>query len=180
MIKEKINSLVKKKTSGDNKKNLENLITFLVLLIITVIAINIIWGKENNNEKQSPAEENYKVLAYNKNESNNTQDNEYNLEEKLENILSKISGVGKAQVLITYSETSSVIAMRNEKKNSSKTEENDSEGGTRRIESIDENKEIIVDSNNNPITEELVAIFVILSTCLNTSCFGPKPLIAIE
>ena len=79
MIKEKINSLVKKKTSGDNKKNLENLITFLVLLIITVIAINIIWGKENNNEKQSPAEENYKVLAYNKNESNNTQDNEYNL-----------------------------------------------------------------------------------------------------
>ena len=52
MIKEKIKSLVKKKTSGDNKKTLENLIVFLVLLIITVIAINIIWGKENNNEKQ--------------------------------------------------------------------------------------------------------------------------------
>ena len=125
MIKEKIKSLVKKKTSGDNKKTLENLIVFLVLLIITVIAINIIWGKENNNEKQSPIDDGYKVLAYNKNESNNSQDSEYNLEKKLENILSQISGVGKVQVLITYSETSSVVAMRNEKKNSSKTEEND-------------------------------------------------------
>lgn len=125
MIKEKIKSLVKKKTSGDNKKTLENLIVFLVLLIITIIAINIIWGKENNNEKQSPVDDSYKVLAYNKNESNNSQDSEYNLEKKLENILSKISGVGKVQVLITYSETSSVVAMRNEKKNSSKTEEND-------------------------------------------------------
>ena len=125
MIKEKIKSLVKNKTSGDNKKTLENLIVFLVLLIITVIAINIIWGKENNNEKQSPIDDSYKVLAYNKNESNNSQDSEYNLEKKLENILSQISGVGKVQVLITYSETSSVVAMRNEKKNSSKTEEND-------------------------------------------------------
>ena len=125
MIKEKIKSIVKKKTSGDNKKTLENLIVFLVLLIITVIAINIIWGKENNNEKQSPIDDSYKVLAYNKNESNNSQDSEYNLEKKLENILSQISGVGKVQVLITYSETSSVVAMRNEKKNSSKTEEND-------------------------------------------------------
>lgn len=125
MIKEKIKSLVKKKTSGDNKKTLENLIVFLVLLIITIIAINIIWGKENNNEKQSPVDDSYKVLAYNKNESNNSQDSEYNLEKKLENILSRISGVGKVQVLITYSETSSVVAMRNEKKNSSKTEEND-------------------------------------------------------
>ena len=83
MIKEKIKSLVKKKTSGDNKKTLENLIVFLVLLIITVIAINIIWGKENNNEKQSPIDDSYKVLAYNNNEINYSQDSEYNLDKKL-------------------------------------------------------------------------------------------------
>lgn len=29
-------------------------------------------------------------------------------------------------------------------------------GGTRLIESTDENKEIVVDSNNNPITEKVV------------------------
>lgn len=29
-------------------------------------------------------------------------------------------------------------------------------GGTRLIESIDEDKEIVVDSNNNPITEKVV------------------------
>ena len=29
-------------------------------------------------------------------------------------------------------------------------------GGTRKIESVDENKEIIVDSENNPITEKII------------------------
>ena len=76
------------------------------------------------------------------------------LEKKLEDILTKISGVGKVQVLVTYSESSSVVAMRNETRSTSKTEENDSAGGTRKVELIDENKEI-VDSDNNPITEKI-------------------------
>lgn len=125
MLKDKIKSLVQKKTSGNSKKTIENLIVFLVLLIITIVSINVIWGKPKK-EDENPAEDDYKVLAENPNESNNSQTEEYNLEEKLEDILSKISGVGKVQVLITYSETSEVVAMQNENKNTSKTEETDS------------------------------------------------------
>ena len=44
MIKKKIQEFIKKKTEGNNKKNIENLFVFLVLLIITVIAINVIWS----------------------------------------------------------------------------------------------------------------------------------------
>ena len=39
MLKEKIKNFVTKKTEGNNKKNIENLVVFLILLIITVIAI---------------------------------------------------------------------------------------------------------------------------------------------
>lgn len=126
MLKEKFKSLVEKKTSGNNKKTIENLIVFLVLLIITIVSINLIWGKSQEENYENPAEDDYKVLAENSNESNISQTQEYNLEEELEDILSKISGVGKVQVLITYSETSEVVAMQNENKNTSKTEESDS------------------------------------------------------
>jgi len=125
MIKEKIKSLVQKKTKGDSKKTVENLIVFLVLLVITIIAMNVIWGKENSEDKTPSTEESYKVLAQEIEKSNNIKNEEYNLEENLENILSKMSGVGKVQVLITYSETSQVVAMKNETKNTSKTEETD-------------------------------------------------------
>lgn len=128
MLKEKVKNFIAKKTSGDNKKTVENLVVFLVLLIITIIAINVIWGTDKADENQNPVQDQYKVLAQNTIESNTLEDVEYNLESKLEDILSKISGVGKVQVLITYSETSEVVAMHNETKNISKTEENDTSG----------------------------------------------------
>lgn len=155
MFKEKIKELVEKKTSRNNKKTIENLVVFLVLLIITIISINLIWGKDTKKEKQVPSENSSRVLAENLNDGNISEEQEYNLEKKLEDILTKISGVGKVQVLVTYSESSSVVAMRNETRSTSKTEENDSAGGTRKVELIDENKEIIVDSDNNPITEKI-------------------------
>lgn len=126
MLKDKIKSLVTKKTERNTKKTIENLVVFLVLLIITIISINIIWGKEENQGNENPVQDDYKVLAQNTSEGNISENQEYNLEKKLEDILSKISGVGNVQVLITYSETSQVVAMHNEIKNTSKTEESDS------------------------------------------------------
>lgn len=125
MLNEKIKSLITKKTGKDNKKTIENLVAFLVLLVITIISINIIWGKDKKQNK-STEEGTYKTLAGDVKNSNNSEIDTYNLEKKLEDILSKISGVGKVQVLVTYSSTSEIVAMQNEKKNTSKTEESDS------------------------------------------------------
>ena len=127
MLKEKIQNFIKNKTGDNNKKNIENLIVFLVLLIITVIAINTIWKKDN---EQTEEKSQYKVLAENT-EKNNLSSNileyeEYNLEDKLTDILSKMNGVGMVKVLITYSKTSSVIPIYSETENTSQTEETDS------------------------------------------------------
>lgn len=157
MIKEKIKSLVEKKTAGNSKKTTENLLVFLILLIITIISINIIWKKDNNTKTKQKVDENYKVLATDDmKESNIQQQQEYNLEDELEKVLSNIAGVGEIQVLITYSQTSEIVAMSNKTVNTSKTEEADSNGGTRKIETTDEKKEIIVDSDSNPITEKVI------------------------
>lgn len=156
MLKNKIKSLVVKKTEGNNKKTIENLIVFLVLLIVTIIAINVIWGKEDKEEKKNEPNIDSKVLAENVKSENIKETGAYNLEQELEDILSKIEGVGKVKVLVTYSESNQIVAMYNENKNISVTEESDSEGGTRTIESTDSNKEIILDGSNNPVTEKVI------------------------
>ena len=131
MFKEKINQikdLIAKKTDGNNKKNIENLVVFLILLIITIIAINSIWGKDKENSKEEDSNL-YKQLVKDTNpdiDSTIPENAEYNLERKLEDILSKISGVGKVSVMITYSATSQAVAMYNEQYNYRNTEEVDS------------------------------------------------------
>ncbi len=155
MIKDKIKSLVEKKTGGNNKKTIENLVVFLVLLIVTIISINAIWGKDKK-EKDDFTESEYTVLANTIKDSNINEGNEYNLQQELEDILSKIEGVGKVKVLVTYTESSEIVAMYNENKNVSVTEEADTTGGTRTIESTDSSKEIIMDGENKPITEKLI------------------------
>ncbi len=166
MIKDKIESfksIMLKKTEGNNKRNIENLVVFLILLIITIIAINTIWGdKKEETKSQESNETSYKQLAENldsKINSNNKEFNEYNLEQSLEDILSKMAGVGKVQVLVTYSETSEVVAMYNEKNTSNNTEETDTNGGTRKISQTDTDKEIIYEEKNGekvPITQKVI------------------------
>ena len=154
MIKDKLKSFINKKFSSNNKKNIENLVVFLILLTITVIAINIIWGKEETQKDESST---YKVLAENtENKSNNINNNEYDLQKELEDILSKMQGVGKTKVLITYFQTSSIIPMYSETESTSVTEEKDSGGGTRKQETSNVNKEVITNNNNDAITKTVV------------------------
>ena len=73
MFKEKLEILKSKfikQSEGNNKRKIENLVVFLILLIITVIAINTIWGDKNEETKQ---EENnsYKQLAQSIDNSSN-------------------------------------------------------------------------------------------------------------
>ncbi len=165
MLKESIKKFkesISKQKEQNNKKNIENLVVFLILLIITIIAINTIWGGKKEETNQENSNTSYKKLAENINnsiDSNNSQLNEYNLEENLEDILSKITGVGKVKVLVTYSETSEVVAMYNEKNTLNNTEETDTNGGVRKIEQTDTDKEIIYEEKNGqktPITQKVI------------------------
>ena len=134
-MKEKFAKIFKE--DGNNKKKTENLVFLLILLVITVVAINVIWRDDeisnsstNNTTKQLSVKEVENVA-------------ETTLEEKLENILSKINGVGNVDVLITYNETEEIIPVYNTQDKTSLINETDSTGGTRVTQESDSSREVI-------------------------------------
>lgn len=154
MSKDKLKNLIPRDIQGNDKKKIENLVFFVVILIITVVTINIIWnGKSKTNVNTNDIT---KELAVTNEE--NIQSND-NLEQKLENILSKIQGVGEIKVCLNYNESNEVVAMYNETSKSSSTEESDTSGESRKIEENDIQKDIIFKEENGekkPITQKIV------------------------
>lgn len=156
---EKIKNLFSKKTDVSNKKNIENLIVFLVILVITVIVINIIWNDDKKEESNTQGKTLAKTDITKDTEVITTEQDEYNLKTELEQTLSKINGVGKVTALITYSESSQIVAMYNQNSKESTTEETDTNGGIRTINEKDTNKEVIFKEENGekiPVTEKLI------------------------
>ena len=148
-------------SEGNNKKKIENLVVFIIILIITIIAINFILNDKKETTKSKESVEG-KILANTSIEENyKVEENNYStdLSKKLENILSKITGVGEVNVFINYSESSEIVAMYNQNSKSSSTEETDTSGGIRKIEETDTQKDIVYQENNGekvPITQKIV------------------------
>lgn len=149
MLKE----LFKKSEDGkDKKKQIENIVVFIIILIVTVLIINNMWSGEDEDSTEN-THDTSKVLA----KTDSSQQD--NLENKLEDILETINGVGKVNVLIKYSESSTVVAMYNETTSESTTKENDGDGGSKDVKETENKKEIVyTDENgtNKPITEKVV------------------------
>lgn len=131
------------KPEGDNKKKVENLVFLLVVLVITIIAINFIW---KDDKKEENTNSNKQLATADTNTANN--DNEESLEVKLETILSKISGVGKVDVMLTYTESTQIVPVYNKNEKTSNTDETDSGGGTRKIEESDVSQEVVYQDEN--------------------------------
>ncbi|MGN1299196.1 MAG: hypothetical protein ACI4UE_04360 [Candidatus Scatovivens sp.] len=127
---------------------IEKLVSFLVILVITLIIINKILNEDDKNKKENLT--NTTQLVTTDNENNDVD----NLEEKLETILSQIQGVGKVNVLITYSESSSINPLYNENSSSSTTEENVNSDTTKVTQTQSTSKEILTDSSSNPIIQK--------------------------
>lgn len=133
----------------DEKKKNENLIFFLLVLVITLFMINRIMNEDKTTQNDVKQKSNDLELVKNT-------EIDSRLEKRLEDILSKISGVGSVNVLITYSESGSILPLYNETSNNSKTEETVEDGNTKTTETIESKKEIIVDSTSNPIVEKTI------------------------
>ena len=159
MFKNKLKEIIKNEDSDENnKKKIENLIFFVILLIATIVMINYIWnGKKSSNKTLTNTAG--KQLAMTDNSSSTSIKDSENLEQKLESILSQIQGVGEVQVFINYSESSETVAMYNENTKTSTTEETDTSGGTRKVESTDSQKELVYQEENGektPIIQKTV------------------------
>lgn len=155
MLKEKMQMIKAKYNEKPNKKKIESLVVLIIVLVVTLIAINTIWSGDSSSKKETKEDSQvYKKLAENvDNYSENTDDE---LEEKLEGILSKMEGVGKVSVMITYSKGSEIVPMQNETSKVSSTQETDSEGGTRVIQETDKTTEIIYSDGTKIETQTVI------------------------
>ena len=94
MIKEKFKDAFKIKKGENNKRSIENLVLG-ILLIITIVAINYILSG-NSKKSKNITNSQGKTLATE--ETKTSEQIGENIENKLENILSKIKGVGNVKV----------------------------------------------------------------------------------
>ena len=164
MWKDKLTKIKEKMQTadGNSKRKIENVVVFIIILMITIIVINQIWNpKKGNNSTNQNVTDNGKTLAQvNNNEiSKNIDTGSSELESNLENILSKIEGVGNVKVLVTYSQSSQTMAMYNEDNSKSDTEESDKQGGNRKVSQETTKKEVIYQEINGekvPVTQSIV------------------------
>ena len=153
-----LRKLTSKEGENQNKKKIENLVFLIIILIVTIIIINAIWKKDenSNNTTKDTNSLSGKILADN---SKDESSNQTELETKLENILSTIKNVGKVNVLINYSESSSLVPLYNESTTTSSTEEGDSGGGTRNVTETESKKDVVFSESSGqkqPVTEKTV------------------------
>lgn len=140
---------------SNKEKRVENLVSFLIILVITLIVINKIL---KGDERQDEDYKNEAGVELASSSSISVQDNNLSneLEKRLENILTKIDGVGKVSVLLTYRESSSLVPIYNISSSVSTTQETDTSGGTRTTETENNQKDVIKDSSSNVVTEKIV------------------------
>ena len=165
MFRNQLKKVFEKKENTDGsekqKKKIENLIFFGVILIITILEINFIWNGKEKKENSNNNEISGKQLAT----QNTTQEvvetasTSNELEIKLKEILQKIKGVGEVEVFINYSESSQTMPMYDENSKTSTTEETDTSGGVRKIEETDTQKSIVYQENDGektPIIQKMI------------------------
>ena len=158
MIKEKLKNIFNKDV-GDNKKRIENLAVFLVILVITLIVINLIWNSDTE-KKESTDDPNKKLAEVTNSEISVNAVAQDDLSLQLEEILQQINGVGKVNVLITYSQTNEIVPMYNQDISQKDTEETDTNGGTRIITETDTKREVIYEESSGekkPITQSIIS-----------------------
>ena len=141
----------------DKKK--ENLISLLIILVITLIIINRIWNDDGIKTKEELKEDAYLAtiksedisdvnLKIDENESVNVNRIKSNdLEERLKNILETLKGVSNVTVMLTYNESSCQVPIYNINESNSKNKDEE----TTSIE-----KEVVVDSKSNIVLEKVL------------------------
>lgn len=116
-----------KNITKNKEKRVENLVLLIVLLIIILISSKYIFSSTNNKEKSSNSTSGENNI--NNSESTNLNTNNVlksDLETKLSNILSEISGISEVSVVITYSQDTKqnpIYNTKEEEKSGEKTTE---------------------------------------------------------
>lgn len=152
-----------KNITKDKNRKTENLVFLVILLVIFLISIKYIFDDNSGEKKSSNSNNTSSNSSINSNSStvNNTTistnfSSTTELETKLSNILSQISGISEVSVVLTYSKDTTTIPVYN-------TKEQEKSGETTTEKSVayneeDGNKIAIVQSVELPKVEGVIVV----------------------
>lgn len=131
--------------NSDEIKKLKPLMALAGVCVLALLLITII-PSGNGDKKQQATSVNNEKSAEEVSEKEKK-----DLEAKLTEILSKISGAGDVDVLITFDSSEEIVPAYNSNTTTETTKEQDSSGGERTTTSSVENKTMITSDKNDPI-----------------------------
>ena len=135
-----------------NEKEKKKLISLLVvgaLCVVSLVALNIIQGKEKVADAQK--EENTTKQSEEAQQASSSEKEKDDLEKQLTAILKEINGSGDVSVMITYDNSEEIEPAYNSSATKETTSETDSSGGERTVETSSENKTLVTSDSSNPI-----------------------------
>ncbi|AEV68666.1 stage III sporulation protein AG [Acetivibrio clariflavus] len=157
-LKKLVEYLRKLLKNDKNNKVGENLIILIIIGIIIIIAGSTLFdgeGKKDKNIASNKAENNIdekaeevSVIGVN--------DEKTDLQKSIEEILSQINGVGKVDVLVTYSSGREIVPYSDVKKSDEITEEKDSTGGTRKINQSSYESQIAYEDSGSGVKKPII------------------------
>lgn len=133
----------------DNKKFISNIFIVLVLSVILLVMLN---GYTSDDKKDGTT-----VLKESADEYTSLVKDDYesHIEDRLSEILSKLRGVGKVDVMVTLEDSIEKIPASNVTTTREVTNELDSQGGTREVSREDETVQVVNTSNDVVVLKEV-------------------------
>ncbi len=126
-----------------DKKKILSLLSVSAIVMIALVATSGLGTSEDENEVKETIQVSKEDVV--------KEDQQYELETKLERILSQIQGAGDLDVMITFESSEEIEPAFNTNTTTEKTQEKDQQGGERTITTSSENKTMITSSGNDPI-----------------------------
>jgi stage III sporulation protein AG len=143
--------LAERLKTQSSKKLIESAIIFAIIGVIIIIAGGSLFEKEKKEEVETKSDNSSMEVA-----SALVDEGDTNVEKKLANILSKINGAGKVDVMITYVSGKEVVPAYDTSMNENSTQEKDKEGGTRNIKQNDQEKKIVYEEQQGGIKKPII------------------------
>lgn len=144
-----MNKIKKHLDNLDNKKFMVNIFIILLVSVVLLVMLNVYTSEDKNNGGP--------VLKETSNEYTNLVKDDYEsyIEDKLSEILSKLRGVGKVDVMVTLEDSTEKIPASNITTTREVSNELDSQGGTREVSREDETIQVVNTSNDVVVLKEI-------------------------
>lgn len=149
---QKITDYLKKVTEKHGKKRfIENCIIIIIIGIIIIIAGEALFKREDRRENgQHYLQKNNVTTAVEEQQTNAFPDEDiYNLEKRMEKILSQIDGAGNVNIMITFASGSESVPAYDTRKSESSIREEDGSGGTRVNTQVQEENNVVYEKSGN-------------------------------